>query len=102
MWSAMPASLVRSTETLPSSRPGMIRLLIQLIEQSPVITPTQKFAGPSLFGVEFLSVPSSLPAGPLSFLKIHHEPSLSTTSLPWFGGPSITTRPSCGIACRDK
>ena len=38
------------------------------------------------------SVPSVVPAGPVSVSNTSSWPSLSTTSLPWFGGASMTTR----------
>ena len=41
-------------------------------------------------------VPSSRPAGPVSASKIARSPKASTTSEPWFGGASMTMRPTRG------
>ena len=90
----MPWMRARSMETFPSSFPGIRLERIQLMLRSPVMMPSSKSTAPSWRGMLVAgSVPSCRPAGPLIFWYSPKPPSLSTTSLPWLGGLSMTTRP---------
>ena len=64
-----------------------------LTDRLPAMTPSSKSTGPSRPAMPSGVVPSSCPAGPVSASKIARSAKASTTSDPWLGGASITTRP---------
>lgn|GEM_PF-4061711 len=84
--SAMPSTLARSTDTLPSSVPGMTRDLIQFTLRSPVMTPSGKPTLPSLLVTPRSRVPSRLPAGPCIEPNSHSPPRCPPPRSPGWAG----------------
>ncbi len=95
----MPSTRVLSTDTAPSSGPGISPENSGLTERSPAITPRSKSTGPSRAAIPSGPVPSSGPAGPVAEWNTPRSSNASTTSDPWFGGASITTRPMFAGRC---
>ena len=100
--SAAPSTFARSTLTLPSSGPGMSHEPIGFRLRSPVMIPRVNVTGPSLVAMPVLSVPSWEPDGPRKDRSMGESAKASIISLPWFGGLSITTRPSWAKGLSDR
>src|ERR1019366_2437610 len=98
------ASFVLATETLPSFGPGSHAENSGLSERSPAMMPrvgAPTGHGPSERGKSVGRVPSRRPLTPVNQRNGGNATSRSETSLPAFGGASMTTRPRlAGLAPR--
>jgi hypothetical protein len=100
--SLIPSSRVLTSETVPSLARGISAPPSGLMLPLPAITPTSKSARGSRLGRLVAAVPSCAAVGPSTTRNSRQSPATSTYSLPWLGGASITTRPSCGIGCAAR
>ena len=91
-----PSMFARSTPTVPSSGPGMSQDPMGFMLRLPVMMPRLNLTGGSWLAMPSGVVPSRDPAGPRNDRSRSESANASTISLPWLGGLSITTRPSCG------
>ena len=92
MWSAMPASRVEATETLPSLSAPIIAAVAGLIDRFPAITPTSHVGTGGVPASP--SVPQLRPAGPWIHPNGASRPTASTISLPRWAAPASPPAPS--------